>query len=74
MGVRAVAHFARRAPYIRGYVPGVESLVGLTLEVDRLCFAPCLSWNNVALHYRYRKLTTTSWYDVWRSKAKTAQA
>jgi cellobiose phosphorylase len=33
----------------------VESLLGLSLEVDRLRFAPCLppEWNELALRYRY---------------------
>jgi len=35
----------------------VESLLGLSLEVDRLRFAPCLppEWNELALRYRYRE-------------------
>jgi cyclic beta-1,2-glucan synthetase len=35
----------------------VESLLGLTLEVDRLRFAPCLppGWNEFAMRYRYRE-------------------
>jgi cellobiose phosphorylase len=35
----------------------LESLLGLTLEADRLRFAPCLppEWNKVALRYRYRE-------------------
>jgi cyclic beta-1,2-glucan synthetase len=35
----------------------VESLLGLNLEADRLRFAPCLppTWNEFALHYRYRE-------------------
>ena len=35
----------------------VESLLGLTLEVDRLRFAPCLppEWNEFSLRYRYRE-------------------
>ncbi len=35
----------------------VESLLGLTLEVDRLCLAPCLPahWEGFKLHYRYRE-------------------
>jgi cyclic beta-1,2-glucan glucanotransferase len=34
----------------------VESLLGLTREVDRLRFAPCLplKWNEFSLRYRYR--------------------
>ena len=34
-----------------------ESLLGLTLEVDRLSFAPCLpaDWESFKLHYRYRE-------------------
>jgi cyclic beta-1,2-glucan synthetase len=34
----------------------VESLLGLTLDVDRLRFAPCLpaDWDGFKLHYRYR--------------------
>jgi cellobiose phosphorylase len=40
----------------------LESLVGLTLEADRLRFAPCLppEWNKVALRYRYRE----TYYDI----------
>ncbi len=40
----------------------VESLLGLTLEGDRLCFAPCLppEWNEFALRYRYRE----TYYDI----------
>jgi cellobiose phosphorylase len=36
-----------------------ESLLGLTLEVDKLRFAPCLpaEWDNFKLHYRYRDTT-----------------
>jgi len=35
----------------------VESLLGLTLEVDKLRFAPCLpaDWETFKLHYRYRE-------------------
>ena len=35
----------------------VESLIGLTLEVDRLRFAPCLplEWNEFSLRYRYQE-------------------
>ena len=35
----------------------VESLLGLTLEVDRLRFAPCLppGWKGFKVHYRYRE-------------------
>ena len=35
----------------------VESLLGLTLEGDRLRFAPCLpaDWTAFTLHYRYRE-------------------
>ena len=35
----------------------VESLLGLTLEVDKLRFAPCLppDWKTFKLHYRYRE-------------------
>ena len=35
----------------------VESLLGLRLEVDKLCFAPCLpvEWNEFKIHYRYRE-------------------
>ena len=34
----------------------VESLLGLTLEGDRLRITPCLpkDWNNYAMQYRYR--------------------
>jgi cyclic beta-1,2-glucan synthetase len=40
----------------------VESLLGITLEGDRLRFAPCLppEWNEVALRYRYRE----TYYDI----------
>ena len=35
----------------------VESLLGLTLEVDKLRFAPCLpaEWEGFKIHYRYRE-------------------
>ncbi len=35
----------------------LESLLGLTLEVDKLRFAPCLpaDWKTFKLHYRYRE-------------------
>jgi cellobiose phosphorylase len=35
----------------------LESLLGLTLEVDRLRFAPCLpaDWESFKLHYRHRE-------------------
>lgn len=35
----------------------VESLLGLRLEVDRLCFAPCLPahWPGFTMHYRHRE-------------------
>jgi cellobiose phosphorylase len=35
----------------------VESLLGLRLEVDKLCVAPCLpaDWKGFTLHYRYRE-------------------
>jgi cyclic beta-1,2-glucan synthetase len=35
----------------------IESLLGLKLEVDRLCFAPCLpaDWESFKIHYRYRE-------------------
>ncbi|MBI2296172.1 MAG: cyclic beta 1-2 glucan synthetase, partial [Betaproteobacteria bacterium] len=35
----------------------VESLLGLRLEVDKLCFAPCLpaDWEAFKVHYRYRE-------------------
>ena len=34
----------------------VESLLGLTLEVDKLCIAPCLpaDWKGFKVYYRYR--------------------
>jgi cellobiose phosphorylase len=37
----------------------MESLIGLSLEVDRLRFAPCLpsEWKFLKLHYRYRETT-----------------
>ncbi len=36
-----------------------ESLLGLTLDIDKLSFAPCLPshWNEFKLHYRYRETT-----------------
>ncbi len=35
----------------------LESLLGLTLEVDKLRFAPCLpaDWNSYKVHYRHRE-------------------
>ncbi len=35
----------------------VESLLGLTLEVDKLRFSPCLpaDWNSFKVHYRFRE-------------------
>jgi len=35
----------------------VESLLGLSLEVDKLHFAPCLpaAWKAFKMHYRYRE-------------------
>jgi cellobiose phosphorylase len=35
----------------------VESLLGLTLEVDKLRFAPCLpaDWKGFKMYYRYRE-------------------
>ncbi len=35
----------------------VESLLGLRLEVDKLCFTPCLpaAWEGFKLNYRYRE-------------------
>jgi cellobiose phosphorylase len=35
----------------------VESLLGLRLEVDKLCFSPCLpaDWEGYKMHYRYRE-------------------
>lgn len=35
----------------------VESLLGLTLEVDRLQFRPCIptDWKSFRVHYRYRE-------------------
>ncbi len=35
----------------------VESLLGLRLEVDKLCFEPCLpaDWESFKVHYRYRE-------------------
>ena len=35
----------------------VESLVGLSLDVDRLHIAPCLPahWDGIVIHYRYRE-------------------
>ena len=37
----------------------VESLLGLTLEVDQLRLAPCLpaDWKEYTVHYRYRETT-----------------
>jgi cyclic beta-1,2-glucan synthetase len=35
----------------------VESLLGLRLEVDKLCFAPCFpaDWSGFKVHYRFGK-------------------
>ncbi len=35
----------------------IESLLGLTLEVDKLRFTPCLpaDWTGFTMHYRYRE-------------------
>ncbi len=35
----------------------IESLLGLTLEVDKLRFVPCIpaDWKSFKLHYRYRE-------------------
>ena len=35
----------------------MESLLGLSLEVDRLRFAPCLppDWKEFKMHYRYQE-------------------
>jgi cellobiose phosphorylase len=35
----------------------VESLLGLRLEVDKLCFTPCIpaDWKGFKVHYRYRE-------------------
>jgi cellobiose phosphorylase len=35
----------------------VESLLGLRLEVDKLCFTPCLptQWGKFQIHYRFRE-------------------
>ena len=35
----------------------IESLLGLTLDVDKLRFAPCLpaDWPSFKIHYRYRE-------------------
>jgi cellobiose phosphorylase len=35
----------------------VESLLGLSLDVDKLHFAPCFpaDWKDFKLHYRYRE-------------------
>lgn len=35
----------------------MESLLGLSLEVDKLCFTPCLpaDWEGFTMHYRYRE-------------------
>jgi cellobiose phosphorylase len=35
----------------------IESLLGLRLDVDRLCFTPCIpaDWKSYLLHYRYRE-------------------
>ena len=37
----------------------LESLLGLTLEVDKLRFAPCIpaGWESFRLRYRYRQTT-----------------
>ncbi len=40
----------------------VESVLGLSLEADRLRIRPCMppSWNEFSLRYRYRE----TWYDI----------
>ncbi len=50
----------------------LESLLGLTLEVDRLRFAPCLpaEWETYKLHYRYRE--TVYHVTVVQTRAATA--
>jgi cellobiose phosphorylase len=39
------------------YRLGVETLLGLQLEVDQLCIAPCIParWETYKIHYRYRE-------------------
>jgi cellobiose phosphorylase len=39
------------------YLSIVESLLGVTLEVDRLQFRPCIpaDWKSFLLHYRYQE-------------------
>lgn len=48
-----------------------ESLLGLTLENNQLCFKPCLPvhWDSVAIHYRHRE--TTYHITVTQGLAKT---
>jgi cyclic beta-1,2-glucan synthetase len=48
----------------------VESLLGITLEGDRLRFAPCLppTWNEFAVRYRYRE----TYYEIVIRRAESA--
>jgi len=50
----------------------VESLLGLSLEVDRLRIAPCMpaDWDNFKLHYRYRNTT----YHITVTQIKDSEA
>ncbi|MGP1676815.1 MAG: GH36-type glycosyl hydrolase domain-containing protein [Burkholderiales bacterium] len=51
----------------------LESLLGLTLEVDKLRFAPCLpaDWESFKLHYRHRE--TLYHITVSQTRAATAE-
>ncbi len=49
----------------------VESLLGLTLEVDRLQFRPCIpaDWKSFLVHYRYRE----TFYHITVTRTEAAQ-
>ncbi|HWQ20677.1 MAG TPA: glycosyl hydrolase family 65 protein, partial [Methanotrichaceae archaeon] len=49
----------------------VESLLGLTLEADRLQFRPCIpaDWNSFMMHYRYRN----TFYHITVTRTGAAQ-
>ena len=50
----------------------VESLLGLSLEVDKLRITPCMpaDWDNFKLHYRYRNTT----YHITVTQIKDSEA
>ena len=52
----------------------VESLLGMKLEGDKLCFAPCLpaDWEGFTVHYRYRE--TVYHIAVLRTRAGDGEA